>query len=153
MDFIIDICQLTKDFIIDYPSVKYPELMNKLGRPYSCLLVDTHYDYYICIPFRSHINHKNSFMFYGTIRSKRAKSGLDYSKIILINKDNYISNKNTVVDNDEYNEVIKNDVQIVSEVVKYIDDYINHVSGIRLIHPKQFDRKYKFSTLPYFHDC
>lgn len=62
MDFIADIYQLTKDFINDYPKADYPELMYKLGRPYSCLLVATYYDYYICIPFRSHINHKNAFL-------------------------------------------------------------------------------------------
>ena len=83
MDFVADVYQLTQDFMNDYPEASYPELMHKLGRPYSCLLVDTHYDYYICIPFRSHINHKNSFMFHGTQRSMRSKSGLDYTKIIL----------------------------------------------------------------------
>ncbi len=67
MDFTADIYQLTQDFINDYPKADYPELMYKLGRPYSCLLVATHYNYYICIPFRSHINHKNAFLFHGTL--------------------------------------------------------------------------------------
>ena len=65
MIFVTDICKLTEDFINDYPKAKYPELMNKLGCPYSCLLVDTKKNYFICIPFRSHISHKNSFMFHG----------------------------------------------------------------------------------------
>ena len=152
MIFVTDICKLTEDFINDYPKAKYPELMNKLGRPYSCLLVDTKKNYFICIPFRSHISHKNSFMFHGTKRSRENKSGLDYTKIVLISKDNYISDKKVVVDDDEYNEVKKNVVQIVTEVLNYVDDYINHVTRITVMHPKQFARKYKYSTLPYFHD-
>ena len=152
MDFVADVYQLTQDFMNDYPEASYPELMHKLGRPYSCLLVDTHYDYYICVPFRSHINHKNSFMFHGTQRSMRSKSGLDYTKIILINKDNYIDNKKVVVDQDEYNEVQKNLVRIVTEAVTYVEDYIGHVTGTAPMHPRQFARKYQYSTLPYFHD-
>ncbi len=152
MDFIADVYQLTPKFMNDYPETDYPELMHKLGRPYSCLLVDAHCDYYICIPFRSHINHKNSFMFRGTQRSMSSKSGLDYTKIILINKKIYIDNKKVVVDQDEYNEVQKNLVRIVTEAVAYVDGYINHITGISPMHPRQFARKYQFSTLPYFHD-
>lgn len=152
MNFTADVCQLTQDFINDYPESNYPELMHKLGRPYSCLLVDTHEDFYICIPFRSHINHKNAFLFHGTQRSMRSKSGLDYSKIILINKINYIDNKKVVVDQDEYNEVQKNLLQIVTEAVAYVDGYICHITGTAPMHPRQFARKYQFSTLPYFHD-
>ncbi len=79
-------------------------------------------DYYICIPFRSHIRHKNAFLFHGTERSKRTQSGLDYTKIVLIDKmkyHDYMDAKNVVVDQDEYREV---------------------------------QRKYQYSTLPYFHD-
>lgn len=89
VNFTAGVYQLTQEFMADYPEASYPELMHKLGRPYSCLLVDTHKEYYICIPFRSHINHKNAFMFHGTERS---------------------------------------------------------------MHPRQFARKYQYSTLPYFHD-
>lgn len=42
--------------------------------------------------------------------------------------------------------------KIVNDIVDYIDTYINHVSRIKTIHIKEFERKYKFSTLPYFHD-
>ena len=152
MDFIADVYQLTQDFMRAYPEATYPEIMHKLGRPYSCLLIDTHDDYYICIPFRSHISHKNAFMFHGTQRSLQSKSGLDYSKIVLINNSLYIDNNKVVVDQDEYNEVRKNLEQIATEAVAYVDGYINHVSGAVLMHPRQFARKYQYSTLPYFHD-
>lgn len=152
VDFVADVYQLTQDFMDAYPVEQYPELMHKLGRPYNCLLVDTHYDYYICIPFRSQINHKNAFLFHGTQRSMRSKSGLDYTKIILINKNSYIDNRKVVVDQDEYKEVQKSLARIVKEATTYIEDYIGHVTGTAPMHFRQFARKYQYSTLPYFHD-
>ena len=152
MDFVADVYQLTQDFLNDYPESQYPELMYKLGRPYSCLLIDTFCDYYICIPFRSHINHKNAFMFRGTQRSMHSKSGLDYTKMVLVNKDSYIDNKKVVVDQNEYNEMQKNLLQIVTESVAYLERYINHVTGKVLMHPREFARNYRYSTLLYFHN-
>ena len=63
MEYDYDIYLLSQKFMNDYPLSKYPELMYKFGRPYNCLLIDTHYDYFICVPYRSYINHKNAFMF------------------------------------------------------------------------------------------
>ena len=91
-------------------------------------------------------------MFRSSQRSRHSKSGLDYTKIILLNKSNYIDGKKVVVDQDEYNETQKNLVQIVTESVAYIEGYVNHVAGTATMHPKQFARKYQYSTLPYFHD-
>ena len=151
MDYDIEVRKLSEYFIADYPEIKYPELMHKMGRPYSCLLVDTHSDYLICIPFRSQINHGNSFLFRESKRSLIKKSGLDYSKIVLIKDLKYIANENAVVDQDEYNEVRKNLDSIVSEVTDYIDDYIGYITGVSIINTKQYDRRYRYSTLPYFH--
>lgn len=44
---------------------------------------------YICVPFRSHIHHKNAFLFKNTERSKTDSSGLDYSKKVLIRPEDY----------------------------------------------------------------
>ena len=52
MEFEVAIYQLSTEFIRDYPSHRYPELMYKKGRPYSCLLIDLHLDYFICVPYR-----------------------------------------------------------------------------------------------------
>ena len=148
----VEIYQLSEQFLRDYPAEQYPELMCKRGRPYSCLLIDLHFDYYICIPYRSSIRHKNAYLFTGTQRSLRTKSGLDYSKIVLIQKKIYLNDKNVVVDQDEYTETIRNIKRIAGEAVEYIEGYIHHVDGTKLLHPRAYDRKYKFSTLPYFHD-
>ena len=153
VEVLMDVCRLTEDFMKDYPLSQYPELMYKIGRPYNCLLVDVHLDdYFIFIPYRSHIRHNNAFKFRGTQRSKENQSGLDYSKIVLISKYEYGTAKNTVVDQDEYNETRKNIQKIATEAVAYIDGYVNHCNGARVLHPKEFDRRYKYSTLPYFHD-
>ena len=44
---------------------------------------------YICVPFRSHIHHKNAYLFKNTERSKADSSGLDYSKTVLIRPEDY----------------------------------------------------------------
>lgn len=86
---IFSVIYLSKQFIADYPQSHYRELMLKDKRPYGCLLIKTHNDYYICVPFRSHIHHKNAFLFKNTERSKTDSSGLDYSKTVLIRPEVY----------------------------------------------------------------
>lgn len=153
MDYDVKIYLLSSKFTADYPSSLYPELMHKPGRPYSCLLIDTHSDYLICVPYRSSVNHKNAFLFKGTERAKRTKSGLDYSKIVLIQNPNYIdSSAKPVIDRDEYKETIQHLPKIVKEVTGYLDDYINHITAVAPLHEREFSRRYRFSTLPYFHD-
>ncbi len=144
---------LSTKFVQDYPPSIYPELMYKQGRPYACLLIPSHDDYFICIPFRSSIRHKNAFMFTGTARSRKSKSGLDYSKIAIIKDMDYFNtDAKAIIDQDEYSEMIKNIPAIVQEANNYVDTYINHMKGISPIHPDMFARKYQYSTLPYFHD-
>lgn len=152
MDFDVQVYLLSSKFIEDYSSTEYPELMNKKGRPYSCLLIDLHADYFICIPFRSHINHRNAYMFKKSQRSKRSRSGLDYSKLVLIKDGKYLDNAVAIVDQDEYSEAMANMKRIVHDVVKYIDNYVSCEQGKLLMHEREFDRLYKFSTLRYFHD-
>ena len=152
MEYDFEIYQLSQKFFTDYPETKYPELMHKSGRPYSCLLIDSHDGYFICVPYRSSIGHKNSFLFKNTQRSKRTKSGLDYSKIAIVTNTEYFDKDPAIVDKDEYNETVKHIPTIAQEVVTYVDTYINHINGNAPIHQREFDRKYQFSTLKYFHD-
>lgn len=153
MEYDLELSLLSSKFIRDYPSVTYPELLHKQGRPYTCLLIDSHDDYFICVPFRSSIGHKNAFLFTGTARSKKSKSGLDYSKIAIIKDIDYFDSTATaIVDQDEYNEMMKNLPTIVHGANDYVDTYIKHINGTKTIHPRAFLRKYQYSTLPYFHD-
>ncbi len=152
MEFDSDLYLLSPKFTEDYPPEKFPELMHKHGRPYTCLLIDTHDDYFICVPFRSDIHHKNAFLFTNTERSKRSHSGLDYSKIVIIRDSSYFDDENAIVDQDEYAEMKRNLETIVTSALSYVDTYINHVTGKAILHPREYARKYQFSTLPYFHD-
>lgn len=76
-------------------------------------------------------------MFTGTARSKKTKSGLDYSKIAIIkNIDYFDSITAAIVDQDEYTEMMKNLPTIVQEANDYVDTYINHINGTTPLHPR-----------------
>lgn len=109
---------------------------------------------YICVPFRLHIHHKNAFLFKNTERSKADSSGLDYSKTVLIRPEDYDKYliENAVVDTDEYKAVRMSIYKIEKQISKYIEGYVNSVSDIESADKKSFERKYKYSTLKYFHD-
>lgn len=152
MEYDVGICKLSLAFYQAYPCNVYPEILHKADRPYTCLLIDTHEDYLICIPFRSDMRHNQGFHFSNTVRSSHSQSGLDYKKIVLVKDDSYIDKSPAVVDSDEYASVITNIQGIIRDVESYIEVYCRHVDGSRILHPRQFARKYQYATLPYFHD-
>lgn len=103
MEYDSELSLLSPKFMQDYPPDRYPELMYKQGRPYTCLLIASHDDYFICVPFRSSIGHKNAFLFTETARSKKSKSGLDYSKTAIIKDTEYLdATTKAIIDQDEY---------------------------------------------------
>ncbi len=152
MEYLYEIYLLSSSFINDYPLSKYPELMYKNGRPYNCLIIESHDDYFICVPYRTSIRHNNAFLFKNSIRSIRSRSGLDYSKIVIIKDPSYLSSSKAIIDKDEYRETMNNMNIISSEAANYVTDYINHVKGTAPLHIREYERRYKYSTLPYFHD-
>ncbi|MEZ3444094.1 MAG: hypothetical protein K1W30_02950 [Lachnospiraceae bacterium] len=151
-EFDYQVLNLTQKFYIDYPNPPYKEIVRKNSRPYNCLLIQSHYGYYICIPYRGHIKHKYAFMFKNSVRSKRAKSGLDYSKMVIITNNDYIGQTDAIVDKDEYNETRNNIEYIKNDAQKYVDEYVNYISGNKSKYDKkEFERIYQYSTLQYFH--
>lgn len=152
MEFDYQILQLSNEFYSYYTHDKYPELLLKDKRSYTCLLIDLHYDYYICVPYRSEIHHNNCFKFKKTERSKNHSSGLDYSKIVIITDDNYLNNDNSVIDSDEYQKTVDNIDKIVNQVDIYVSDYVSHCNNTKVLHKREFDKRYKYSTLRYFHE-
>ena len=151
MEYIAEIHSLSADFYVDYPGNKYPEISVKKGRPYSCLLIEYMDDVIICIPYRSHVRHKYAYHFKNSARAKRCQSGLDYSKAVLIKANKYIDVASAaVVDQDEYKETIQNLPRIVKEITEYITDYKNDLNGVLKLHPREWQRRYGMSTLPYF---
>ena len=155
------ILKLTDVFYREYPNPLYNEILKKNNRAYNCLLFQSHYDYFICIPYRSEISHKYAFHFTNTTRSKEHKSGLDYSKIVIITKTDYIDSvdaieqvehvNSSIIDKDEFKETMLNLKQIKKEALDFVEDYVLHMKGIKMLHEREFERRYGFSSLKYFH--
>ena len=92
----------------------------------------------------------NGYKFKFTAKSKKHQSGLDFSKLVINANSDFIG-ENSTIDCDEYIEFAKQEDQIHKKLAKYIHDYVEHVNGHMSLHIKQFERKYKYSTLKYFH--
>ena len=146
------IVQLSDDFYHVYKSPPYEELLKKNNRPYNCLLFQTHYDFFICIPYRTEITHIYAYRFKKSSRSQKHKSGLDYTKIVIINNNKFIDDKTVVIDKDEYNETIKSSQKIKQDALKYVEDYIAYINGTSPLAHQEFNRRYHYSTLKYFHN-
>lgn len=145
------ILQLSDKFYESYPDPPYEEILKKNKRPYNCILFQTHYDYYICVPYRSEITHSYAYHFKNSSRSRKHKSGLDYTKIVIVNKNSYIENKKAILDKDEYNETMINVKRIKQEALEFVEDYIAHLNNTNLLEIQEFNRRYNYSTLKYFH--
>lgn len=145
------ILKLTDEFYHAYPNPPYKEILKKKQRAYNCLLFQTHYDYFICIPYRTEIRHGYAFHFTTSARAKVHKSGLDYSKIVIIEKTDYIDSIEAIIDKDEFNETMVNLEQIKRKAIGFVEDYVKHIKGTKLLHKREFERRYGFSPLKYFH--
>lgn len=152
MNFEYKICRLNSNFYKVYKPNLYHEILSKPERPYFCLLIDIHDDYYICVPYRTSISHNNAFLFKNSARSKNSRSGLDFTKIAIIKDTSYLDAEKITIDEDEYKETINNLEQIAANALEYVNTYINHVNGSNKIHPREFARRYQYSTLQYYHD-
>lgn len=150
-NFKYQILQLTDLFYDKYPNPPYIEILKKKQRAYNCLLIHTR-EYFICLPYRSEVTHSYAYHFTSTIRSRTNKSGLDYTKIVIIQNHDYFSGNHAIVDNDEYRETVMNINRIIREASCFVNDYIGHIKGTNLLHSREFSRRYQYSPLKYFHD-
>lgn len=145
------ILKLTDLFYKTYPNPPCLEILKKQQRAYNCILFQTHYDYYICVPYRTEIGHTFAYHFKNSKRSRAHKSGLDYTKIVIINKNEYVDSKDALVDKDEYNETMMNHDRIKGEALEFVEDYVAHMNATRVLHQREFQRRYGYSSLKYFH--
>lgn len=145
--------KLSDQFYIDYPRNIYPEILQPRGsRVYNCLIIQNK-EYYICIPFRTEMRHRNGYHFRNSERSKEHKSGLDYSKMVIVTDvSRYLAQTTSLIDSDELAEARDNSTRIARGALRYLEDYIKHVTGENILRRQDFDKKYSLSTLPYFHD-
>jgi protein AbiQ len=104
------------------------------------ILVISHKDLRFGIPLRSHIKHTACFLTNGT-------KGRDYSKSVILVKDDYISTKPFTIPSDEYVKIKDRTQHITKQFEKYVSRY---VIGVRRSDDNIL-RPYRFSTLQNYH--
>lgn len=92
------------------------------------------------IPLRTHISHKHC---YRTTFDK----GLDYTKAVLLIRDDYISDRPFMIDDGEYVKIKAHAHHISSQFGKYVDRYVLGVGRS----DENILRGYRFSTLQNYH--
>ena len=128
---------LSEKFYTQYG--KYSEILKKETRPYACLavLID---GMTFAIPFRHHINHSYSFITSGT-------QGLDYSKAVVIEDEEYISPLPVWIETSDFNAIKGREARIVNGMRKYYHLYLKAVENRDNPH---YANIFNFSTLKYF---
>lgn len=145
-----EIWKLSSSFYNDYPESQYPEILRKSGRPYNVIVFETKEDYYVCVPFRTYLNHQQGFHFPQHNHLNGGNPGIDYSKMLIVKNDNYIGQA-TLIEPSQMAFFNANIATIQQEIFGYLEGYINHINGTTILHPRQFIRKYQYTTLKYFH--
>ncbi len=152
MNYDFQICRLTQAFYDRYPKSVYSEILDKPKRAYNCILLKVYEDFYMCIPYRTEISHAYAYHFTESKRAKEHKSGLDFTKTVIITNRDFVDSNHAVIDIDEYKETMKNIEQIVAQALEYLQDYIAYYHGTKKLSKKKFHTKYRYSTLKYFHE-
>lgn len=100
------------------------------------------------IPLRSNMNHSNGFK---TISMKRGGqliwNGLDYSKALIVQQGDIESTAFKLREQKEFDKIQSNKAKIQSEFEKYVSAYIECVKK----GTNATDKRFKFTTLQYFH--
>lgn len=95
------------------------------------------------IPLRSHLNHKFGFV---SERSEGVKKGLDYTKALLIQKEEYVS-RAYKIPAPEFIHINDNKEKIQEDFNKFVNRYIEaHVKN-----DENILRNYRYSTLKNYH--
>lgn len=135
---------LTDQFYSDYPIKRYPQIESKKNRPYAHIMVNS-YEKLFCIPLRSNITHPHAYF-----TNKKTRSGIDYSKAVIIDNANYIDNDTKVfLRQDEFNKLRGKEHIIQKQFRNYIELYKKAKSDL------SFPYRYEilnYSTLQYFED-
>lgn len=96
------------------------------------------------------MKHNCCFITKSSGQAEGGHSGLDYTKMVIIQKAKYLGNEAVTVDHDEYIRIIKNVDVIKRDALDYLEQYIDHHRGITYLSSRQY-RKYRYSPLKYFH--
>lgn len=95
------------------------------------------------IPLRSHLNHKFGFV---SERSEGVKKGLDYTKALLIKKEEYVS-RAYKIPTSEFTHINDNKEKIQEDFNKFVNRYIE----ANVKKDENILRNYRYSTLKNYH--
>lgn len=137
---------LTAEFYNQYNSAEYPEIENKSNRPYMVMLIQIENNTF-AIPFRTNVKHNNCYKFENSSRPTDSITGLDYSKAVIVNESKYIGAAARINDM-EYTELDANYHIIMKQFASFVKNYIKFANG--KLNEYQA-KKYKYTTLKYFH--
>ena len=138
---------LTAEFYNQYNSADYPEIENKSNRPYMVMLIQIENNTF-AIPFRTNVKHSNCYKFENSSRPTDSITGLDYSKAVIVNDGRYIGAAARINDM-EYTELDANYHIIIKQFASFVKNYIKFANG--KLNEYQA-KKYKYTTLKYFHN-
>ena len=118
---------LSAEFYNKYNSVDYPEIEQKIQRPYIVLLIKVD-DNTFALPLRTNIKHSSCYTFSYSSRPTDSVTGIDFSKAVIVNESRYIG-ETAEIDNKEYVELNDRIAFIISKFSTYIRGYYSYVSG------------------------
>ena len=144
---LIELRKLSTNFYASYPENEYPEMEYKTGRPYVVLLVKIN-SVKFAIPLRTNIRHSYCYKFRTSDRETNSITGIDFSKAVVIEKDEYLGEETNINDR-EYIELQEKTFFIIKQFKKYVNDYINYRKNGG---NEYVAKRYQFSTLKYFDD-
>ncbi len=129
---------LTKEFYKDYENCK--EVLKKGNRPYTIYLLELN-NLTFAIPMRHHIRHNYSIKTFDN-------QGLDFTKAVIILKDEYIGKNEVYIDEKEYKLLYSKAYLIKTKLETYIETYKKAYIRRDIQRNKLLC---KMSTLQYFH--
>lgn len=133
---------LTEQFYIDYCNCT--EIEQKKMRPYTQVYTKIN-GHIFAIPLRSNIKHKHVLW-----TNKECGCGLDYSKAVILLKDEYIDNSiSPHIRQDEFESLRGKEYIIAQGMIKYIKEYIEAKS---MLHIERNQALCRFSTMQYFEE-
>ena len=138
--------RLSKAFYTQYKNCE--EILAKNERPYYVLLLEIDNLTY-AIPLRSHITHQYCYIADG---SKNQRSGLDYSKsIIITDTDKYIDPSPVTIRQHEFNVLKKKEYLIKKQFSSYVKSYKKEIQRRQRNQMLPVSLLCRYSTLKYFH--
>lgn len=131
---------LSDEFYKTYNEEDYPEILHKPSRPYIMLVVKID-NLTFAIPIRSHIRHN-----YGFITNKNLRTGLDFTKAIIILNPQYVAKKERITITKEEMLLISNNRDLI---IKDFKTFLNTYK--RKIRNNLTANFLQYCTLQYFH--